>query len=136
MQFQIHSRHFQIYSRCFYIVFRRFALIFDVSELIFVKKYRINIDFNNLGEKEDIWVSHKICVRKEKICVKKDIWVPPKICVKKAIFGSLEKCVSKNIYAINDNRQHQAASGSNSSEHRSCSKEEQRGYGLMINFVT
>ena len=41
-----------------------FTLILDVRELIFVKIYRINIDFNNLGQKGDIWVRQKICVKK------------------------------------------------------------------------
>ena len=50
-------------------------------------------------QKGDIWVSPKICVKKEqiwvspKICVKNEqIWVSPKICVKKE-----QICVKKTI---------------------------------------
>ena len=48
-------------------------LILDVRELIFAKIYRINIDFNNLGQKGYIWVRRKTCIKKDQICIKTTI---------------------------------------------------------------
>ena len=35
------------------------------SRTVFIKIYRINIDFNNFGQKWDIWERRKICVKKQ-----------------------------------------------------------------------
>ena len=48
-----------------------FTLILDVRELIFVKIYRINIDFNILVKKEQILDCQKILVKRTKFWSKK-----------------------------------------------------------------